>query len=99
MEKEAEGGQVHGFFTIRVNAAEAEAQNRFAGYLHDAVSSLHSPRAVLTLSEVSGGTMEAVVNLPGAAGENKPERLIDLLSLGLAKYVVHVKEDELLGRI
>ncbi|RRJ64480.1 sporulation protein [Paenibacillus oralis] len=87
------------FFTIRVKADEAEAQNRFAGYLHDAVSSLHSPEAALTLSEVSGGTVEAVVNLPGVAGENKPERLIDLLSLGLAKYIVHVKEDELLGRI
>lgn len=88
------------FFTIRVKIDSARSEERFMEYLRDAVSSLHAREVRLSFNAAPDGLLEAAVSRPKTEGvQDNPEQLIDLLSLGLAKYVVDVKQDELVARI
>lgn len=89
------------FFTVRVNCGSAESEERFRSMMQDALSSLHNRGVQLRVQAADGGVLEAVVSgrTETDGGQDNPERLIDLLSLGIAEYIVSVKEEELAGRV
>lgn len=89
------------FFTVRVTCGSAESEERFKSLIQDTVSSLHNREVQLKFQAAEGGMLEAVVEgrLDKDSGQDHPERLIDLLSLGIAKYIVGVKEEEIAARV
>lgn len=87
------------FFTIRFKTDDAESENRFTKYLHEAISSLHIEQPHIQISGLADGMVECVIGLSDIVDLNMRERQIDLLSLGLARYVVDVKEEKLIRRI
>ncbi|MBW4840801.1 MAG: putative sporulation protein YtxC [Paenibacillaceae bacterium] len=89
------------FFTVRVNCGSAESEERFKNLIQDAVNSLHNREVQLTFQAAEGEMLEAVViGRPDEdGGQDYPEQLIDLLSLGIAEYLIGVKEEELAARV
>jgi putative sporulation protein YtxC len=90
------------FFTVRVTCGSADSEERFKSLIQDAVNSLHNRRKVQLRFQVSeGGMLEAVVEgRPDSnSGQDHPEQLIDLLTLGIAEYIIDVKEAEIATRV
>ncbi|MGP0585256.1 putative sporulation protein YtxC [Paenibacillus timonensis] len=90
------------FFTVRVNCGSAESEERFKSMIQDAVNSLHNREFFqLTFQAAEGGMLEAVMvgRSDKDGGQDHPEQMIDLLSLGFAEYLVDVKEEALAARV
>lgn len=90
------------FFTVRVNCGSSRSEERFKSLIQDAVNSLHNREVQLEFQDTEGGMLEAVViGRPDMTGgqDHPGQRLIDLISLALAEYVVDVKEEELAARV
>ncbi|EES71086.1 putative sporulation protein YtxC [Paenibacillus sp. oral taxon 786 str. D14] len=91
------------FFTVRVNCGSAESEERFKALIQEAVSSLHNREVRLSFQAAEGGMLEALlIGRPDSSGGGQAAcdpQLIDLLSLGIAEYIISEKEEEVAARV
>ncbi|WP_018753081.1 putative sporulation protein YtxC [Paenibacillus sanguinis] len=93
------------FFSVRINCASAEAEERFKNTMHEVVCSLqhlHDLRVSVSFGTASGEWLEAVLatdsSVPFEAGQDG-NPLIDVLARELANYLVEVEEPKRVLRI
>lgn len=93
------------FFSVRINSASAEAEERFKNTMHEVVSSLqhvHDLRVSLSFDTAPGAWLEAILgtdhSVPLQAGQDG-NPLIDVLARELAEYLVEAEEPQRVLRI